>query len=79
MATIARRRRAMHPITHYWGLVKDLDDSQKLQLITMLAESVKPAETESRKVKKKPDIDDYFGIWTDEECEGLQKYQRYKD
>ena len=67
MATIARRRRAMHPITHYWGLVKDMDDSQKLQLITMLAESVKPAETESRKVKKKPDIDDYFGIWTDEE------------
>lgn len=30
------RRRATHPISHYWGLVKDLDDSQKLQLVTML-------------------------------------------
>lgn len=42
--TTTRRRRASYPISHYWGLVKDMDDSQKLQLITMLAQSVKPAE-----------------------------------
>ena len=42
--TTTRRQRASHPISHYWGLVKDMDDSQKLQLITMLAQSVKPAE-----------------------------------
>ena len=53
----------MHPITHYWGLVKDMDDSQKLQLITMLAESVKPAKAK----KKKLDACDYAGIWSDEE------------
>ena len=28
----------------YWGIVKDLDDSQKLVLISLLAESMKPVE-----------------------------------
>ena len=46
--TTTRRRGASHPISHYWGLVKDKDDSQKLQLITMLAESVKPAVTKKQ-------------------------------
>jgi len=64
MEATARKRTTRRPITHYWGLVKDMDDNQKLQLITMLAESVKPAKTEPR---KKPNIDDYFGIWSDEE------------
>ena len=57
MATTTTRRRASHPISHYWGLVKDMDDSQKLQLITMLAESVKPAEDrkqESEEYSLKP-------------------------
>ena len=51
--TTTRRRRASYPISHYWGLVKDMDDSQKLQLITMLAQSVKPAED------KKQDSEEY--------------------
>ena len=42
METMTRRRNT-HSISHYWGMVKDLDDSQKLQLITLLAESIKPA------------------------------------
>jgi hypothetical protein len=41
--TTARRRRTAYPISHYWGMVKDMDDSQKLQLVTMLVNSVKPA------------------------------------
>ncbi len=45
MAAITTRRRTTRPITHYWGLVKDLDDNQKLQLVTMLMESVKPIRT----------------------------------
>ena len=44
MATTARRRRTVHPISHYWSLVKDMDDSQKLELISLLAESVKPTK-----------------------------------
>ena len=31
------------PISHYWGLIKGLDDSRKLELATMLIDSVKPA------------------------------------
>ena len=31
------------PISHYWGLIKGLDDSRKLELATMLINSVKPA------------------------------------
>ena len=55
--TTTRRQRASYPISHYWGLVKDMDDSQKLQLITMLAQSVKPAEDkkqESEEYSLKP-------------------------
>ena len=29
-------------MSYYWGVVTDMDDSQKLELITLLAESVKP-------------------------------------
>jgi len=29
-------------MSYYWGVVKDMDDSQKLELVTMLVESVKP-------------------------------------
>ena len=33
------------PMSYYWGLVKDMDDSQKLELVTMLIDSVKPIRT----------------------------------
>ncbi len=33
------------PVSHYWGLVKGLDDSQKLELASMLIDSVKPIAT----------------------------------
>ena len=42
MATTTARRRTAHPMSYYWGVVKDMDDSQKLELVTMLIESVKP-------------------------------------
>ena len=32
-------------MSYYWGLVKDMNDSQKLELVTMLIESVKPIQT----------------------------------
>ena len=38
METATRR----YSTYHYWNLVKDMDDSQKLQLIAMLAKSIKP-------------------------------------
>ena len=42
MATTTVIRRTAPPMSYYWGVVKDMDDSQKLELITLLAESVKP-------------------------------------
>lgn len=36
-------RTQTRPIMQYWSKVKDLDDSLKLELVSMLIESVKPA------------------------------------
>ena len=44
MTTTTARRNALSPVMQYWGIVKDLDDSQKLELISLLAESMKPVE-----------------------------------
>jgi len=41
MATTTARRRSAHPMSYYWSVVKDMDDSQKLELVTMLVNSVK--------------------------------------
>ena len=43
MATTTARKRQTRPLSYYWDVVKDMDDSQKLELVTMLVESVKPA------------------------------------
>ena len=42
MATTTARRRSAHHMSYYWSVVKDMDDSQKLELVTMLVNSVKP-------------------------------------
>ena len=44
MATITKRRTAT-PFAKAWNHAKKLDNSEKLQLITMLAESVRSAVT----------------------------------
>ena len=43
MATTTARQHTNHPMSYYWDVVKDMDDSQKLELVTMLVESVRPA------------------------------------
>ena len=45
MATTTARRRTRHPMSYYREMVKDMDDSQKLELATILIESVKPIQT----------------------------------
>ena len=42
MATMTAKRRSTHSMSYYWGMVKDMNDSQKLELVTMLIDSVKP-------------------------------------
>ena len=45
MATTTARRRSTHPMSYYRNMVKDMDDSQKLELVTMLIDSIKPVST----------------------------------
>ena len=45
MATTTARRRSAHPMSYYRNLVKDMDDSQKLELVSILIDSVKPIRT----------------------------------
>ena len=42
MATTTARRRTAEPIARVWKLTKDLNYSEKLELVTMLIDSVKP-------------------------------------
>ena len=42
-ATISKRQRTVHPMSYYREMVKDMSDSQKLELVSILIESVKPA------------------------------------
>ena len=65
--TVRRIQHTAHPITHYWGLVKDMDDSQKLELVSMLVSSVKLAKVEPKEDEAEPDkkhtADDFAGAW----------------
>ena len=47
METATKTKSTFRPIGHYWNLVKDIDRSQKLELATMLIDSVKPMLTAS--------------------------------
>ena len=43
--TTARRRRTVKPITKAWDLAKNLDNSEKLELVAMLIDSVRLIRT----------------------------------
>ena len=44
-APTTRRRRTATPFTRAWNQAKKLDDGEKLRLVTMLINSVKPITT----------------------------------
>ena len=44
-ATTTRRRRTATPFTRAWNQATKLDDGEKLRLVTMLIDSVKPITT----------------------------------
>jgi hypothetical protein len=47
-ARTIKRRRTAHPMSYYREMVQDMDDSQKLELVSILIESVKPAVTKAK-------------------------------
>ena len=50
--TAGRRRRTTKPIIKAWNAVKGLDYSDKLELVTMLIESVKPAKEDAMSMEQ---------------------------
>lgn len=45
MATTTARRRTVHPMSYYRKMVQEMDDSQKLELVSIIIDSVKPIQT----------------------------------
>ncbi len=43
--TTRRKRRTATPFTRAWNQAKKLDDGEKLELVTMLIDSIKPIRT----------------------------------
>ena len=70
MATTTGGSQTSHPISYYWNMVKDMDSNQKLELVSMLIESVKPIQT--RQMVDAPSEEDFLDmdkdIYTPEEA-----------
>ena len=65
METAARRRTA-RLITHYWGMVKDMDDKQKLELVTMLIDSVRLGTSTDDEEERERGFRSLAGCWADD-------------
>ena len=52
MEATTRSQRTATPFMKAWNQAKDLDDSQKLRLIALLAESVKPAKADTMSMEQ---------------------------
>ena len=75
-ATTTRRRRTATPFTRAWNQARKLDDGEKLQLITMLAESVKPAVTPRKPRLYDPETGEYLN---DETMQAIEDVRSGKD
>jgi hypothetical protein len=76
-ATTTTRSRTTSPFTKVWNQAKKLDDSQKLELVTMLIESVKPALTAPRKPRLyDPETGEYLN---DETMQAIEDVRSGKD
>ena len=55
MDATATRTQTENPVMHYWGMVKDLDNNIKLELVEMLIESLKPVVAKAQMVSEEPE------------------------
>jgi hypothetical protein len=77
MATTTARRRTATPFTKAWNQAKKLDDSEKLQLIALLAESMKNDVAETRKPRLyDPETGEYLN---DETMQAIEDVRSGKD
>ena len=56
MESTVRKTRPVRPVAKCWNLAKDLDYSEKLELMSMLIESVKPVAAKSYTVEEMNDM-----------------------
>lgn len=47
MATTTARRQTAHPMSYYRKMVQEMDDGQKLELISIIIESIKPIQSKT--------------------------------
>ena len=74
--TTTRRRRTATPFTKAWNQAQKLDNSEKLQLVTMLIESVKPAVTPRKPRLYDPETGEYLN---DETMQAIEDVRSGKD
>ena len=74
-ATTARRRTAT-PFTRAWNQAKKLDNSEKLELVAMLIDSVKPAVTTRKPRLYDPETGEYLN---DETMQAIEDVRSGKD
>ena len=71
-ATTTKRQRTVTPFIKAWNQAKKLNDGEKLQLITMLAESVKPAVTPHKPRLYDPETGEYLNDETMQAIEDVR-------
>ena len=77
MEETTRRRRTTTPLTKAWNQAKKLDNSEKLELVAMLIDSVKPAVAEPRKPRLyDPETGEYLN---DETMQAIEDVRSGKD
>ena len=77
MEATTTRRRTATPFTKAWNQAKKLDNSEKLELVAMLIDSVKPAVAEPRKPRLyDPETGEYLN---DETMKAIEDVRSGKD
>ena len=66
MEPAGTRRHTVRPITHYWGMVKDMNDDQKLELVTMLIDSVRLNSVPTDEDERERGFRNLAGCWADD-------------
>ena len=67
MNTTAAGTSTMPPIMHYWGIVKDMDNSLKLELIAMLINSVRMNPMPSDEEERERGFRSLAGCWINDQ------------
>lgn len=57
--TVTSTHSSVPPVMHCWGLVKNLDNNEKLELVEMLLDSLKPVVAKAQINAEEPELRPY--------------------